>query len=240
MLNFEVDCKDILGTGTFSVVYRGKIIESGDAVAVKRIEKQDMMVTVVTHENVCKLLFCTCDDNFTYIVTKLYHLNLEDVCKNNIRDVDDSVIFKCLIKSLFFLMDNDIIHTSLQPSNIFIENGIAKLSCDYLFKKRYLKPTETGCTMNHVWLAPETMSTLDTDDPFVDRKSNIFSMGCIMYAFLYRSTGYCCPFGNLENYLQVMVNKKNGTLVLNEPTFLGEMFNIKPINRSVHHLHYFL
>ena len=214
-----------IGSGTFGDVYRGIEIRSGLKVAIKRIRKK------VLYENGKYLLKayyreidimqkCACDNSIKFITEFQTQNNY-----NIIMELCDSDLLVYLyerpkpftadeIRNTFLQLNNafkkmnqnNIVHRDLKLGNILIKftdenknNFIPKLS-DYGFSKELNKYNYSSCTHlgTPATMAPEIMM----NNPY-NEKSDLWSVGVMMYQLYYREVPY---EGNSENEIMRQIN----------------------------------
>ena len=210
-----------IGNGTFSTVSLVKRKKDGNIFALKRIELLKMsetekenslneirLLASINHRNIISY-----KDSFYEEKTKTLNIILEyaddgdlqtkitahKIAKHYFNEKTIWSIFIQMVYGLKELHEKNIIHRDLKSANIFLmKNGICKLgdlNVSKIAKSGMLK-TQTGTPY---FASPEIW----TDHPY-DIKSDIWSLGCI----LYQITTLKMPFeGN--NYKEVYNNVMN-------------------------------
>lgn len=122
-----------------------------------------------------------------------------------IRDKKQSIhylkyLWEQLINCVKVIHENKIIHRDLKPANFLVVDGRIKL-IDFGISKKIRGDTTNvfvDKTMGTViYMAPETISSADSK---INRKSDIWSLGCILYESLY---GYP-PFKSAGHGIKAM------------------------------------
>ncbi|QLI60726.1 Serine/threonine-protein kinase/endoribonuclease [Scale drop disease virus] len=149
------------------------------------------MYLTISHKNIVKYLYFYCNDNnFGYIGQEYCQYTLEDFVQNN----ELSFLFQqSLIKdvlcglSLLHNYDPSIVHRHLTPYNVFVHNGVAKLS-DYGLLK---SPFDVSLTSNaHIrkrtkWIAREILIARDNNLPITyTKEADIQLAGMLTYYVL--------------------------------------------------------
>ena len=201
----------LIGAGTFGEIYQGVDIRTGTKVAVKRIKKKllyengNFLLNAYNKEiEIMKKCECEnsikfiCDfdtDNNKNIIMELCDKDLlvylyermEPFSVDEIRDT-----FLQLNNTFRKLRENKILHRDLKLGNILIKftdetkkRFIPKLA-DYGFSKELnIYNTRTTHLGTPATMAPEIMMNLPYDD-----KSDLWSVGVMMYQLYYREIPY--------------------------------------------------
>ncbi|GMS86345.1 hypothetical protein PENTCL1PPCAC_8520 [Pristionchus entomophagus] len=127
------------------------------------------------------------DDVFIYIQMKLYKKSLADWLVENQTDSSRPISlvsswFKQLVSAVWYLHDNDIIHSDLKPSNILIDNMNRLVLCTLGkvmkrkigFEDESTSSRQKNCSL--LYMSPEQSSIL----PRFTFKTDIFALGLIL------------------------------------------------------------
>lgn len=199
---FEVVAK--LGDGQMGTVFRGlhKIMQrdcaikilhpelAADSVQLKRFQNEAQILSRLRHTNIATL--------HTYGITNgAAYLEMEYIDGRTLKDlIDEQGKVQCsqalpwfteICSALSYAHDEGIVHRDLKPSNVMVTSsassaikvvdfGIAKLSFEEgQSAKQHL--TQTG----HLLGSPAYMSPEQCGSGLVDRRSDVYSFGCLMY-----------------------------------------------------------
>jgi 5'-AMP-activated protein kinase catalytic alpha subunit len=204
MICFPFPCRytllESLGQGSFATVKKAVDRNTGQAYAVKIIEKKKILgeglelqlkreVTIMLnlkHENIVRMYEVLQSENNVYLVIELVTGgggDLFDVIKSSKR-LDDKtarLYFQQLIVSIHVCHTNGIAHRDLKPENCLISAGgvlkIADFGLANLQKSNEFLKTVCG-TPNYV--APEVLKQTEYDG----FKSDMWSAGVILYVML--------------------------------------------------------
>ena len=225
--NFELT--ELIGSGGMGQVYKArnkelnevvaiKILKgklSKDKVALKRFEQEAKAAAKLSHPNIVSTYsYGTTVDGAPYMVLQYFEgQSLADILKNE-NEIDSQRMIKLLIQvceALIHAHDNDVIHRDIKPQNIIVTRdedgaevakivdfGIAKVLESQDRKTHNL--TETG----DVFGSPNYMSPEQCLGFMLDSRSDIYSLGCMMYELI---TGEP-PFSG-SNPVQVVVKHIN-------------------------------
>ena len=232
-----------IGYGSYSNVYKAKNKETGNYVAIKEIDKEkfqsssksyfmesDIMVKINT-ENSIKLIETIDTPDFYYIIMELCICNLEDCLKirenpfstNELRD-----ILLQLNNTFKILQKKNIVHSDLKPSNLLIsldkiDKCLIKLS-DYGSSNIINNNISYGGTP--ITMAPEVLK-----GEFYTEKSDIWSLGIIIYYMIFRDYPYHGK-NELILYDDIISGKKINSANDNELNdLIQKMLKINPNER---------
>jgi len=199
---------DELGRGAFAKVRRGQNNKSGDIVAVKIIDKNNIDVKVeslktevkilmnVSHENIVNLLDVFEDDDKLYLVMELMTGGelFDKICNDHpygYSEKQAADLARQIIEAVKYLHERGVIHRDLKPENLLFsssdEFANLKLS-DFGLAKIYSGDTlaRTACGSPN-YVAPEVLLNEARGYTFV---VDMWSVGVIVYVLL---CGFC-PF----------------------------------------------
>lgn len=192
----------ILGKGAMGIVYRALDPDINREVAVKTIrfdlvseedDREEMMERFMreaqaagklTHPNIITIYDVGREKEMTYIVMQLIEgKSLQKVISSGEKISTQEVIqlMDQLCKGLDYAHDNGIIHRDIKPANILLDKegkpfivdfGVARLETSTL--------TQAGTTLG----TPSYMSPEQVMGKKVDGRSDIFSLGGILYELL--------------------------------------------------------
>jgi fused-like protein len=191
MENYQV--LHLIGEGCFGKVFKGRRKYTGQAVALKFIStrgksekdlknlRQEMAILkTLKHENIILLIdaFETASD--FVVVTEFAYGELFEIFQDD-RQLPESevqLIAQQLVRALFYLHSNRVIHRDMKPQNILIgSNNVVKL-CDFGFARAMSNKT---VVLNSVkgtplYMAPELVQ----EQPY-NHTADLWSLGVILY-----------------------------------------------------------
>ena len=189
-------CKKI-GSGAFSKVYEAVHKLSGKKYAIKKIDLN--LISYVDHKNIEKEIETHKKMNHKHII-KLYDFLMErkivylilEYCKGgnvfkylnkhmNLSEIEVKRIFKQTCEGIAYMHSKNYIHRDLKPENLLIDDINNIKICDlgwacHLNENHYRK-LKAG---TYVYMSPESLS-----GKLQDEKSDIWSLGILLYELLY-------------------------------------------------------
>ncbi|RLN73087.1 hypothetical protein BBJ28_00003783, partial [Nothophytophthora sp. Chile5] len=188
-----------IGKGKFSVVYKAKRRHDGQAVALKKIAIFDMMnakarektlkevrlVQSVSHPNIVQYLDAFIQNNELYIAFEWAEAGdlKRQIRKANEKGVrfDERTIwryFTQLCAAILYLHQERIMHRDLKPANIFLTlQGVVKVGDLGLGRHLSENTMEAHSKVGTpLYMSPEVLR-----GEGYDWKSDVWSMGCILY-----------------------------------------------------------
>lgn len=212
--SYSFDLYDKIGEGGFSYVYKGRNIHTSKDVAIKVIKLSDFrqyenhlkreidIMKSISHKNVIELydtynkkLYSPNSTEYIYIVMELCDGgNLSHINK----PVDEIIwrkYFRQIISGFQYLRSKNILHRDIKPENILLtKDGTIKIADFTLARfadKNDLMKTHCGTPR---YMAPEMY-----DSELYNAKSDIWSLGILMYEYIYN----CYPYGDVRNMFQL-------------------------------------
>lgn len=166
----------------------------------ENIVKDIQIIKDLKHQNIIKYKKSYISNESIYTVMKLYNETFEDIITSGLTFKQVKSYFFQLFGALKYLEQKNIIHLNVIPNNILIQDGILKLSSFYLSIKsgEYLNISGSPC-----YFSPEIIAGNN-----VSHKSDIWSVGIILYQILYKTfpyskLGYC--FDGTFNELKIAI-----------------------------------
>eukprot|EP01039_Chlorochromonas_danica_P000352 gene348-377_t len=182
-----------IGEGSFGKVYKARRKNTGFTVAMKFINKhgkseKDLknlrqeigILRTLNHENIILMFDAFETEREFCVVTEYGQGELFDILQDDQRLPEKTVqqIAKQLIKALYYLHSNRIIHRDMKPQNVLIgSNGRVKL-CDFGFARAMSTNTIvlTSIKGTPLYMSPELVK----EQPY-DATSDLWSLGVILY-----------------------------------------------------------
>ncbi|XP_046634536.1 uncharacterized protein LOC124313770 [Daphnia pulicaria] len=220
--------KDILGKGTFGIVFRGSYRD--EEVAVKRLElarldaaddREVKLQIDLEHDNVLKILSVDEDEDYKYIFLELCAGTLSEVIANKYEGPSLPTHRESMYQianGLEYMHSKKLIHRDIKPENILISvTGQLKLSDFGLCKSISTRDTcsMSGTKGTLLWMAPEMRGNDEIRKRSSASMSDIFPCGCVFFFLL---TGGKHPFGDMNDHVQIHLNIRMG-----EPTNIKEL-----------------
>lgn len=212
-----------LGEGGFAKVFRARDEQLKRVVALKilkvtagdtdadleRFRREARVLAQLSHKNIVSIYSIDLIDNASPLIV-MEHLSgkpLQQFLKER-TPLDQRAfceLFSQICSGLAFAHNQGVVHRDLGPHNIFIENenpiavkiidfGLARLIADT--NKYSLTVTATGAIVG----SPLYMSPEQTKGERLDNRSDIYSLGCIVYEAISGRTAF--DSNNLLNALQ--------------------------------------
>jgi len=198
-----------LGHGGMGTVYVGKDNHSGELVAikvlrddlatnegaVKRFQEEALAAQYLTHPNMVAIKeFGMTEDGAPYLVMEYVDgANLAELLKQESRLPPDVVIdiFIDVTKALADAHQKDIVHRDIKPENILVtplndQKFAAKVADFGIAKVLYeaVEETDAPTHSTDVVGSPLYMSPEQCTGRTVDKRTDVYSIGCVMYEAL--------------------------------------------------------
>lgn len=195
---YELYKNNILGNGSYSIVYMGKRFADNKNVAIKYINLKNLNFTslkmiqseieitkkLLNHDNlnILKYYDIVENDDSIYIIMEYCESgNLSSILTGD--PIDENLAknyFKQLVWGLLYLKENNIAHRDIKPTNILINNNILKI-CDFGFASQTDKSKKmiTVCG-SPLYMAPEVYKKSGYDESV-----DVWALGIILYEMIY-------------------------------------------------------
>ncbi|CAH1972154.1 unnamed protein product [Acanthoscelides obtectus] len=221
----EIQKKEVVGEGSFGIVYKG--IWNDTLVAVKNIsretEKKSFLIEVrqlsrVNHENIVKL-YGACTQGMLCLVMEyaeggslfnvLHRSNLQYTLAHAM-----SWAYQCSkgVEYLHSMKPKPLIHRDLKPPNLLLINGGVHLKiCDFgtaADKNTYM----TNNKGSAAWMAPEVFSSSHYTE-----KCDVFSWGIILWEVVSRKKPFYNKGGTAFSIMWAVHKGKRPPLIRNCP-----------------------
>jgi len=161
-----------------------------DKDAIQRFQREAVAICSLKHPNIVEVYGCGVYETVPFMAMQyLEGKSLEQLLENKVRLSKEEAlpIFTQILDALAHAHANNIIHRDLKPSNvmltdsgqvILVDFGIAKILPES--GKELQKLTQTGEVFGTVlYMSPEQCRAED-----LDARSDLYSMGCLMYEVL--------------------------------------------------------
>lgn len=185
---------DVLGEGTYGVVYRAIDKNTGRTVALKKVRldrteegipqtalREVSILQEIHHNNIVNLLDVICADGKLYLIFEFVEQDLKKALEKKGSPYTGIALKRLvyqLLDGLFFCHRHRIVHRDLKPANILLTgDGTLKIA-DFGLARAFQLPmhTYTHEVVTLWYRAPEILLGEKHYSPAVD----VWSVGCIM------------------------------------------------------------
>ena len=198
----KYDIQSILGKGAMGIVYRALDPDINRKVAIKTIrfdlaseetDNEEIMQRFMreaqaagklTHPNIITIFDVGREEDLTYIVMQFIEgPSLQRLIaqgeKFSVQDV--TKLMESVCGALDYAHQHGIIHRDIKPGNILLDNNKRPYICDFgVARVDTSTLTQSGTAVG----TPSYMSPEQVMGKKVDKRSDIFSIGCILYEIL--------------------------------------------------------
>lgn len=193
---------DLLGKGAMGIVYKALDPDIDREVAIKTIrfdlisddeEKNELMLRFIrearaagklVHPNIITIHDVGKEKDMTYIVMQCIEgpsLQNWITSKKKFSAPDIIKLMLQLCDGLNFAHQNGIVHRDIKPANILLDNSGKPHICDFGVAHVEMSTiTQTGATIG----TPSYMSPEQVMGKKIDKRSDVFSLGAILYELL--------------------------------------------------------
>ncbi|KAG0486066.1 hypothetical protein HPP92_008161 [Vanilla planifolia] len=193
---------ELVGEGSFGKVYKGRRKYTGRTVAMKFILKSGKsekdiqnlrqeieILRKLKHENIIEMLDAFESPQEFCVVTEFAQGELFEVLEDDKSLPEEQVqpIAKQLVRALYYLHSNRIIHRDMKPQNILIGSGSVVKLCDFGFARAMSANTVVLRSIKGtpLYMAPE----LVREQPY-NHTADLWSLGVILSTTFYKTRLY--------------------------------------------------
>jgi serine/threonine protein kinase len=158
---------------------------NSNEVFIARFEKEAKRAAMLHHENIVSIIDYGCDSGEYYIAMEYIDgVNLSDMLKKQKRMPLEITLFICqqVAEGLKYAHTLGIVHRDIKPANIMLSYDGRVLITDFGIAKATSDPTITSTGQivgSPSYMSPEQAAGKTTDD-----RSDLFSLGIILYEML--------------------------------------------------------
>jgi len=183
-----------IGKGSFSKVYKGYNILTGDIVAIKKIDldmkplmikrlKMEIeIMKTLKHKHIVKLYDVIYDEYYAYLIMEYSHCgDLANYLKGRpLKEKFAQKYSRQLASAMKYLIGRNIIHRDIKPQNILVFNKNTIKLTDFGFARYFDKTimVETLCG-SPLYMSPEIIKYKK-----YSHKADLWSIGVIIYEIL--------------------------------------------------------
>ena len=242
--------KEEIGSGGFAKVVLGTHIPTGEKVAIKIMDKEQILsdelnkervlneikiLKIVRHNNIIKLYevmetpqniylvmeYCDGGELFDYIVSK-QHLSEKQAC----------VFFQEIIDALTYLHSQNIVHRDVKPENILLESFGKTMTCkliDFGISRTYTLDKLISTPCGTASYAPPEMHR---GEEYYGLLSDVWSAGVLLYAMVFGYLPFCeeAEDTNIDNIIKGNYEiPEEASPLLSD--FLSHILDIDPLTR---------
>eukprot|EP00039_Didymoeca_costata_P001874 m.55852 g.55852 ORF g.55852 m.55852 type:complete len:776 (+) comp11007_c0_seq1:213-2540(+) len=195
------DLIEVVGTGTYGQVFKGRHKNTGQLAAIKILEliedeeeeikvEIDVLADHSKHENITSFYGTylvktgpTEEDKLWLAMEFCGGGSITDLCKNLLPKKLPEPVFSYVmhetLKALEYLHDNGIIHRDVKGQNILMtdDGNIRLIDFGVSAKMKENQTKRNTFIGTPYWMAPEVIATDTQDDAFYDTRSDIWSLG---------------------------------------------------------------
>lgn len=158
---------------------------NSNEVFIARFEKEAKRAAMLHHENIVSIIDYGCDSGEYYIAMEYIDgVNLSDMLKKQKKMPLEITLFICqqVAEGLKYAHNLGIVHRDIKPANIMLSYDGRVLITDFGIAKATSDPTITSTGQivgSPSYMSPEQAAGKTTDD-----RSDLFSLGIILYEML--------------------------------------------------------
>jgi serine/threonine-protein kinase len=192
----------VIGSGGMGTVYAASAVDTQRAVALKvigdehthdpnviaRFQREGRLMAEIRHANIVDVLELGQLDGHWFIAMELLAgSNLEDAIAAHgpYAPRDAAPIIEAVLDALDAAHGHQVVHRDLKPANVFLADGARVKVLDFGVAKVVGQSAQEQLTRSGTVLGtPEYMAPEQAMGTSVDARSDLYAVGCILYAML--------------------------------------------------------
>jgi len=234
----EYDEKDVIGSGSFGTVYRGRCREKPVAIKVLRgifddkklaeFRTEVANMSKIFHPNICLYMGASLDVGECVMITELLPKgNVEQLLRG--KDTMSLSLRMRMARDAAFGMNwlhcsNPIfIHRDLKTSNLLVDSHMNVKVCDFglsqFIPKDAMTKDEKRAKGTPLWMAPEVMMFQEFNE-----KCDVYSFGIVLWELLTRKEPFEGKFKQISKFKEAVCQKQERPVMPEDcPTSLKEL-----------------
>ncbi|PRP83808.1 SH2 domain-containing protein [Planoprotostelium fungivorum] len=238
----EFDAKDVIGSGSFGTVYRGRCRQKPVAIKVLRgiIDEKKLSefrtevhnMSKIFHPNICLFMGAALAPGECIIVTELLPKGNVEMLLHNKEQVMSLSLRMRMARDAAFGMNwlhcsNPIfIHRDLKSSNLLVDNHMNVKVCDFGLSQFILRDQmtkdEKRAKGTPLWMAPEVMNFQAFNE-----KCDVYSFGIVLWELLTRKEPFEGKFKQIAKFKEaVCLRGERPILPTDSPQALTDLINL--------------
>ncbi|KAL4456982.1 hypothetical protein ABPG74_014620 [Tetrahymena malaccensis] len=207
---YEFSSSDTLGKGSFGIVYKGRVIETNEVVAIKalnrsllqiqnqkfmidQLKKEINLMQEIKSEHIVRIYDLVGTETHIYIIIEYCgDGDLRGLLEKNNYNISESQaisILQQILQGFKRLIDQGYVHRDIKPENILINKNTFKIA-DFGFATKIQDQNAQvlkECVGSPLYMSPQLLQ----QKPY-SSKSDIWSIGLLYYEILFGKLPWLC------------------------------------------------
>jgi len=208
----KIDIKELIGSGAFGRVYKARLDDSEELVAVKQTiynpkfcqREAEIMGRLMDHNNIIRLIMHSCvalgvpPMSYIMLIMEFMPMTLLDYINHHLKQLEPAekliyvrILSYQIFRGLGYLHSLGICHRDIKPENLLMDNQKMVLKLSDFGSAKLLVPNEPSLSYicSRLYRAPELFAKYELYGCAVD----IWSAGCVLAELLKGSPLFASP-----------------------------------------------
>ncbi|GMQ58963.1 hypothetical protein AN1V17_33600 [Vallitalea sediminicola] len=194
-------------------IYAKKVLLNSDDDSIQRFKREIRICKRLNHPNIIKVVSYELTSPPYYYIMNKYNYSMETIIQDIRFNYDRlKIITNSIFDGIEYLHNEGVLHRDLKPANILMNSDndlvIADFGLGIQLNSCSARLTRTNIGIGtRFYISPEQMNDLAN----VDEKTDIYSLGCIIYQCVANEFNYILDYTKIPTSFDFVISKATKT-----------------------------